>query len=145
MPGWAKVLLIIAVVVILGIVGVVGAGVYWWSQNKDALLAKGKAVVQEGTDAGHQTDNQGCVDRGLERYKKEPGFANGISSSVFLQSCLRVSRPTPDFCTDVPARTEFVKTAEWELAKCRDAGLGEDQYCRQLFASVQKFCEEKTK
>jgi len=144
MPRWAKVLIIIVIVVVLGIVGVVGAGVFWWSRNKDALIAKGKAVVQEGTDAGHQTDNQGCVDGALERYRKEPGFTNGISTSVFLQSCLKASRPTPGFCDAVPAKTEFVKTAEWQLGQCRAAGLGEDQYCRQIFSSVQKYCEERT-
>jgi hypothetical protein len=144
MPTWAKVLIIILVIGLLLVVGVVGAGVYWWSNNKDALIAKGKAVISEGQEAGKTTDNQGCVDLAVKRYKTEPGFSNGVGTSVFLQSCLQASAPTENFCSEVPASTEFMKTAEWQLQQCRNVDLGSDQYCRQLFATVQRFCERKT-
>jgi len=68
MPGWAKVLIIIAVLAVLLVVGMIVAGAFWWSRNKDSLIAQGKAVITEGQDAGRKTDNQGCVDESLTRY-----------------------------------------------------------------------------
>lgn len=144
MPGWAKALIIVVVLLVLLVVGVIGAGVYWWSNNKDTLIARGKAVVTEGQEAGRQTDNQGCVDQSVTRYKAEPGFSNGISTSIFMQSCLQVSRPTPGFCDEVPKETEFIKGGQWQLAQCQRVGLGSDQYCRQLFQTVERFCQKRT-
>lgn len=140
MPRWAKALIIAGVLIVLLVIGVIGAGVYWWSNNKDALMAKAKALVEDGQDAGRQTDNQGCVDQAVARYKRDPGFTNGISSGIFMESCLRVSRPTAGFCDGVPRETEFIKSANWQQAECERVGLSSDQYCRQLFQGVERFC-----
>src|SRR5262245_44047828 len=101
MPGWLKALLIIAIVIVLLVVGVVGAGAWWWMRNKDALMNRAKEVVAEGKDFGSKTDNQGCVDESVARYKKEPGFASALSTSIFMRTCLDNSRPTPGFCDSV--------------------------------------------
>jgi hypothetical protein len=141
MPGWLKALLIVAVVIVLLVLGCIGAGVYYVSRNKDAWIAKGKAVVTEGRDFGRNSDNQGCVDESISRYKKEPGFTSVISNSIFMQSCLDSSRPTPSFCADVPKGTEFVKSAQWRVDQCSRVDLSKDSYCQQLFQPVQEFCE----
>ena len=143
MPRWAKALIIAGVLIVLLVIGVIGAGLYWWSNNKDALMAKAKALVEEGQDAGRQTDNQGCVDQAVARYKRDPGFTNGISSGIFMESCLRVSRATPGFCDGVPRETEFIKSANWQQAECERVGLSSDQYCRQLFQGVERFCDKQ--
>jgi hypothetical protein len=145
MPGWLKALLIVVVVIVVLVLGGIGAGVYYVSRNKDAWIAKGKAVVTEGRDFGRNSDNQGCVDESISRYKKEPGFASAISNSIFMQSCLDSSRPTPNFCTDVPKATEFVKSAQWRVEQCRRIDLSSDSYCQQLFQPVQQFCERRTR
>ena len=59
MPCWLKVLLIVAVVIVVLVLGVIGAGVYYVSRNKDAWIAKGKAVAvlpdyAEGRVGGNQ-------------------------------------------------------------------------------------------
>ncbi len=141
MPGWLKVLLIVAVVIVVLVLGGIGAGVYYVSRNKDAWLAKVKAVASEGRDFGRSSDNQGCVDESISRYKKEPGFGSAISNSIFMQSCLDSSRPTPNFCADVPKATEFMKSAQWRVEQCRKIDLSSDSYCQQLFQPVQQFCE----
>lgn len=141
MPGWLKALLIIAAVILVLVVGAIAAGLYWWSQNKDALLAKGKATMEEGEDFGRTSDNRGCVDEAISRYKKEPGFTAAISSGLFETSCLDSSRPTPGFCNDVPKQTEFVRSGQWRVEQCRKVDLGSDSYCQQLFAPVQQYCE----
>jgi len=143
MPGWLKALLIVAIVVVLVVVGVVGAGVFWWMRNKDALMGRAKEIVAEGKDFGSHSDNQGCVDESLSRYKKDPGFGSVISNSIFMKTCLAESKSTPGFCDGVPRGTEFMKAAEWRIAQCRHYDLQNDQYCQQLWQPVQNYCEER--
>ena len=145
MPGWAKALIIVAVLLVLLVVGVIGAGVYWWSNNKDALIGRAKAVVAEGQEAGRQTDNQGCVDESVSRYKKDPGIGSVISDSIFTRACLDSSRPSPGFCDDVPKQTQFVKTAQWRIEQCRKVDLSQDSNCQNLFTPVQQFCDERVR
>ncbi len=142
MPGWLKALLIVLVIGILLVIGVVGAGVFWWMRNKDALVGRAKEVVAEGRDFGKTADNQGCVDESISRYKKEPGFGNAISTSIFMRTCLDASRPTTGFCDNVPKATEFMKSAEWRRDQCKRINLAGDNYCQQLFQPMQEFCEK---
>jgi hypothetical protein len=144
MPGWAKALIIVLVLMLLLVIGAIGAGIWWWSRNKDTLIARGKAVVAEGKDAGRKSDNQGCVDQSISRYKKEPGFASSIEASIFMQTCLQNSRPTPGFCDEVPKQTEFMRTAEWRVAQCKRVELSSDNYCQHLFTPVQQFCQRQS-
>ena len=144
MPGWLKALLAVAIAVVLLVGVVIIGGVVWWSRNKDKLMGRAKEVMTEGREFGRNTDNQGCVDETLARYKKEPGFASGISASIFSRACLDASRPTPGFCTDVPGPTEFIKSGQWRVEQCRRADLSSDSYCQQLFQPVQEFCERRT-
>ncbi len=145
MPGWLKALLIVVVIVIVLVVGVVIAGVYWISRNKDAWIAKGKEVMTEGRDFGRKSDNQGCVDESISRYKKEPGFTSTISNGIFMRGCLESSQPTLGFCDDVPKQTEFIKSAQWRVSQCTRINLEKDSNCQNLFTPVQQFCEERAR
>jgi hypothetical protein len=142
MPGWAKALIIVGVLIVLLVVGVIAAGVFWWSRNKDALIARGKAQMTEGRTAGLSTDNRGCVDKSVARYKADPGFAGTIAANLFMQSCLEASQATPGFCDGVPRVIEIMKSSQWSLEQCRLVDLSRDQYCPQLFGPVQQFCEK---
>ena len=141
MPGWLKGLLIAFVVILVIGLLVIGAGVFYVMRNKDAWIAKGKAVAEEGKSFGNTTDNQGCVDESLSRYKKEPGITAVITNTIFMRLCLEASRPTPGFCDEVPKASEFMKSADWRLKQCRVAGLQSDNNCQNLFTPVQQFCE----
>jgi hypothetical protein len=143
MPGWLKALLIVLVIIIVLVVGVVAAGVFWFYRNKDALVARTKEIATEARDFGRNTDNQGCVDESISRYKADPGFRTAISTSIFMRICLDNSRPTPGFCDDVPKQMEFMKTAKWRIEQCRRFDLSRDSNCQNLFAPVQQFCEER--
>jgi hypothetical protein len=140
MPGWLKALFAVAIIVVLLVGAVVVGGVVWLSRNKDKLMGRAKEVMTEGRDFGRNTDNQGCMDETVSRYKKEPGFTSVISTSIFTRACLDASRPTPGFCNDVPKATEFVKSGQWRVAQCRRVDLSSDSYCQQLFQPVQEFC-----
>jgi len=131
----------VAIVLVLLVIGVVGVGAWWWMHNKDALLGRAKEVMAEGREFGSHSDNQGCVDESVVRYKKDTGFTSAISTSVFMRTCLDSSRPTPGFCESVPGKTEFMKTAEWRIAQCRHYGLSGDNYCQNIFQSLQEYCE----
>ena len=143
MPGWLKALLVVAIIAVLLVGGVVVGGVVWWSRNKDKLMGRAKEVVTEGRDFGRNTDNQGCVDETVSRYKKEPGIGTLIATSIFSRACLDASRPTANFCNDVPTPTEFTRTASWRAEQCRRVDLSKDSYCPPLFQPVQEFCQRK--
>lgn len=145
MPGWLKALLIVAIVVVMLVVGVVAGGVYFFTRGKDALIARSKAITTEGTDFGHQTDNQGCVDESVSRYKKGPGFTSSISTSIFLTACLDASRPTRGFCAEVPNQRNYSRSPEWRIEQCRHFDLASDKYCPEFFGPVQQFCERTLK
>ena len=142
MPGWLKVLLIILLVGILLVVGVIAAGGIWFYRNKDALKAKLDTITTEARDFGKNTDNQGCVNETISRYKTEPGITSAMSNAIFVRICLDNSRATRGFCESVPKQIEFMKTAQWRKEQCQRAGLERDSYCEGLFTPVQQFCEK---
>jgi hypothetical protein len=144
MPGWVKGLLIALVVILLLGGAVIGIGVFYVMRNKDAWLAKGKEIAEQGKSFGNTTDNQGCVDESVSRYKKDGGFTGVLSNTIFMRTCLEASRPTSGFCDEVPKPMEFMKTAEWRLKQCRAAGLQGDSNCQNLFTPIQQFCEHKS-
>ena len=141
MPGWLKALLIVLLVIIVLVVGVVALAGFWFYKNKDALVAKTKAIATEARDFGRTTDNQGCVDESISRYKADPGFTTAISTTIFMRICLDQSRPTPGFCDNVPRQTEFIKTAQWRIEQCRRVDLSRDNNCQNLFTPIQQFCQ----
>ena len=142
MPGWLKVLLIILLIGILLVVGVIAAAGIWFYRNKDAIQSKINNITTEARDFGKNTDNQGCVNETVSRYKAEPGITSAMSNAIFVRICLDNSRETPGFCESVPKQREFMKTAQWRKEQCQNAGLAGDSYCESLFTPVQQFCEK---
>ena len=142
MPGWLKALLIVIVVVFVLAVGVVAIAGFLIYRNKDAIVARTKEIASEAKEFGEKTDNQGCVDEAISRYKAEPGIGKAISTSIFVRLCLDSSKPTPGFCDNIPKQSQFIKSAQWKLEQCRRADLSRDSNCQNLFTPVQQFCEE---
>ena len=140
MPVWLKALLIIAIVAVMLIVGVIGAGYFWWVRNRDAFRTRGRETAAEGREFGRNSDNSGCVDETFSRYKKgSPGFFNAIYYGNFMRACLEVSRPTPGFCDNVPAgKTKELMT--WLESQCQRYNVPNDQKCQQLLMPEIMFC-----
>lgn len=143
MPGWLKVLLIVLLIGILLVVGAIAIGGFWLYRNKDAIVAKTKATAEDARKFGQGTDNQGCVNETISRYKADPGWTSAMSSMIFVRFCLDESRDTPGFCDEVPKQREFMKTAQWRKEQCQRAGLEGDTHCQNIFTPIQQFCEEK--
>jgi len=144
MPGWLKILLIVLLVIVLLVVGLIAAGGIWFYRNKDALKAKLDTVTTEAREFGEKTDNQGCVDETISRYKADRGFTSAMSNAIFVRVCLDKSRATEGFCDDVPKQSEFRRTGTWRKEQCQRVGLDGDTYCETLFTPVQQFCDDKS-
>lgn len=142
MTGVVKGILISVTVLIVVIAIAIGAGIYWVSSHGPALLEKTKQTVADGQNFGKGTDNQGCLNETLSRHRHDASMSGAFATQLFLVSCLPHSRETPEFCTDVPKRMEFIKSAQWQTERCLKENL-RDSYCPQLFAQVQSFCEMK--
>ncbi|MDT7603201.1 MAG: hypothetical protein QOF61_1198 [Acidobacteriota bacterium] len=140
MPTWLKVVLALLLVCVLGVVALVGGLYYVGKKYGPQFVAGVEKGQKEGRDFGEQTDNQGCVDEGVARHRKAQGLTEMMKSSIFLQSCLQASRPTPHFCDDVPGPFEITKTIQWRKDQCQKYGMTGEQGCDQLFQQVQQFC-----
>ena len=142
MTGLVKGILITTVVLVIVGAIILGLGIYWISSHGSEYIQKGKQQIAEGQTFGQGTDNQGCVTEAVSRHKRDASMSAAIATQLFLASCLPSSRDTPEFCTDVPKPTEFIKSAQWQSQRCLKEDL-RDSYCPQLFAQVQNFCLRK--
>ncbi|HEV7889715.1 MAG TPA: hypothetical protein VGP08_03705 [Pyrinomonadaceae bacterium] len=141
MPTWLKAVLIIGGLLLVLLLAAVGTLVYLGVKHGPALIEAGKHSLEEGHAYGRTTDEQGCVDEAVARHKRAEGLSGIISTSFFMNSCLEVSRPTPNFCDAVPRRSEFMKGAQWQMDECKRYGLRPERQCGQLFQQVQQYCE----
>jgi hypothetical protein len=138
-----KVLLIIGGVLVVLAVVVGVAGYIVVRKYGPGLMAAAEKSVNEGREYGRQTDNEGCVNEAASRHAHVKGFGEMVKNGVFMRACLEASRPTPGFCDGVPGRLEFMKSADWQLDRCKRYGLTPQQQCGQLFQQVQQFCEQR--
>jgi hypothetical protein len=141
---WAIVLSVIGGLFLLGIIAVAGV-VYWVYQNKDRWVQSAEHLVKEAREFGAKTNNAGCLEEALSRHKRDKSITGRISTQGFLTVCLQASEPSPGFCDGVPPRNEILKSANWALKKCADAGLQNDQGCQQIFGAVQAHCHRSEK
>jgi hypothetical protein len=139
---WAIVLSIIGGLFLLGIIAIAGV-VYYVYQNKDRWVQSAERLVREGREFGAKTNNAGCLEEALSRHKRDKSITGRISTQGFLTICLQASEPSPGFCEGVPPQNEIMKSANWALKKCADAGLQNDQGCQQIFGAVQSYCHRR--
>lgn len=120
-----------------------GFGYYFWTQHYKPGVQAGLNSWPEGEAFGKSSDNSGCVQEAVARYRKDKTFTNGVASTVFLQACLPVSQAQLDFCEKVPPAKEILATMHWTIAQCAKAELGiQDDHCMNLFSAVQDFCHK---
>ena len=141
MSGTVKVLLAIFGILVLLLVGVAGAG-YWWFKTRGAdYLKDTQAAYSEGTRAGARSDEKGCYDRVIGALKTPEGatFSGSVRNGVSFSACLRAAKPVADFCDGVPAQTEFIASATWQTRVCASTGVA-SEYCTAVQGEVQKYC-----
>lgn len=137
--SFGKILVIVGLVLSLGMALLIGGGAYWWSNNKDQVLGQFQEEKNAGIAFGESTDNEGCLAESLRRQDSCRTMPCHLKNNLFLFGCLKESVPTPGFCEDVPAKTEFMETVTWRVSECSELGR-EGSYCNELFGTLQRFC-----
>jgi len=139
-----KVILSLLLAGTLLLVGAVGAGMVWWSRNKDTvgkqLGETLKSMNEEAVQFGKTHTQKECLEEALLRHDDCGSFPCHIKNNIFLIETLRSGQPSRGFCEDVPKTTQFMKTVTWRVKICDDLGRSGD-YCRNLMGTVQKHCD----
>jgi hypothetical protein len=145
-----KIVLTTGLVFLLLAALIIGGGGYWWSKNKNEVLGQFMAARKEFLGQlteerrewiafGRSTDNRGCFAQSLQHHDRCGSFPCHLKNNLFLLQCLKESVPTPGFCDEVPAKTEFMKTVAWRAGSCSETNR-EGSYCHELFGTLQEFC-----
>jgi len=137
-----KIVIAIVIAFIFVVAGAISAGVYWISRHGHEVFEAGEKAMNEGQEFGKKSDQQGCVDEAVSRYKANRGFGGALSASMFVRSCLDESRPTPGFCDNVPKPTDVFRSARWQIEEARKAGIA-DNFGQQIFSQVQNHCQSR--
>lgn len=140
----AKIVITVVVCFVLAGVAAVGLGVLLWSRHGDELLRAGAKHYEEGVAFGQETDEAGCLDAALTRYKANRGMAGSLASGVFVRACWKASAPTAGFCDNVPQPLDLLRAARWQVEQSKKAGIDE-QFGAQIFAQQRAYCGEKAK
>ena len=140
MNSFVKALLVVVSIIFLLAVAAGVGGYLWFKNNKDTLIESGKAVIEEGSRLGAQTDSSGCLEEAVARIKKDNGIKEQIKIGLFLRGCLNASKLTPGFCDDVPSTDEFTKSVTWRMQIAQKYKL--DGNSANILQSVQKYCDE---
>jgi hypothetical protein len=139
----AKIVVTIVVCLLLFVVGAVGLGVYLWSRHSGALLEAGRKQTDQGLVFGRQTDESGCLNEAIARYKGNRGLVGSMATGIFMQACWKTSRSTAGFCDHVPKPFDVLRAGRWQLEQAKRAGIP-DQFGGQIFGQQQAYCGSKT-
>ena len=66
-----------------------------------------------------------------------------LSARSFVQACLTKAAPAPQICTNVPKRSEIIRSAKWAIDECGRRGLAGSQPCGRMMQEVQRYCEKQ--
>src|SRR5688572_20608130 len=122
--------IIIPVIAFIGLIFFIGSDKEYTELHKIAL--------EEGNKFGKTTDQNGCLKQGLLRMAdvKEPTINQLASNGRFVNECLDTSKPSPDFCKDVPK----VIVRDWIHKQCELIGSKNDAVCYVVFDEKTTFC-----
>lgn len=144
MSKTVKIILAVCTTLVLLLVITVVAGYFVISHYGKGWMEAGERKMKDGAEFGVRTDNKGCLAEAIRRHRADDSITGSIGNNLFLRGCLESSRKTVNFCNGVPPESEFTKSIQWRLSKCRDENLNDSQ-CGQLFAQVQSYCDKLQK
>jgi hypothetical protein len=142
MSRTAKIVMLIAGSLAVIAVCVAGIGALLWARHGRALLDAGSKQYDEGAAFGRETDEQGCLDRAVARYKASGGIPGSMGAGIFVRACWSTSRPSPGFCAEVPGPLDVIRGTRWQSAQARKAGIA-NELGGQIFAQVRNYCAAK--
>jgi hypothetical protein len=130
----------LALIVVVAFASVIGYLMY--SESDPDYQRELAAKKAEGLEFGKTTDQNGCIQEGLTRARRMTAFeiTPGVANEAFVQTCLRSSRPTTDFCNGVPGYWSL-KTSEWGDDQCEKARMNPFQTgCKSVFSAQVSHC-----
>lgn len=139
MPKWLKIVLLVFGICVAFGGACVGAGVWWFSENKDRLVEMGQVAEAEGRGFAKGRTASECVAEGRRRVgdcgELDPICEAGIG--IFLGACLEVATPEPGFCDGVPRGDDIMASVQYRLEVC-----GSDEACGRLANKIQDHCHD---
>ncbi|HEV7698661.1 MAG TPA: hypothetical protein VGO43_00385 [Pyrinomonadaceae bacterium] len=118
----------------LVVAAVVGGSYYLFRRMDDPVLVKKRETARtDGTQFGKTTDQNGCMDKAYTLAAPTDSF--DMSSHYFTKSCLKASRPSPNFCDGVP----FVLDRDWFGNQCNAVGH-DTNACLEAYTAKRDFC-----
>ncbi|HEV2718741.1 MAG TPA: hypothetical protein VG323_01885 [Thermoanaerobaculia bacterium] len=136
MPGWLKILLIIAALFVVVIVVISIVAWHSLQAHGPELKASMEKARDEGAAYGAGKASGDCVDEALRRGDRS--FTGQVRTRLFADACLKASTRPPGYCDPVPSG--IVATAKWANEQCLRRNLGGDQLCVQLYTAVGDYC-----
>lgn len=137
-----KIVLTIVVCFVLAAVAAIGAGALLWSRHGKDLVQAGARQFEQGAAFGQDTDESGCLEAAISRYKGARGLSGSLAAGVFVRGCWRTSRPTAGFCDGVPKPLDVLRGTRWQRDQVRKAGIDE-RFGGQIFSQLRAYCDSK--
>lgn len=126
----------------IGLFVLIGMGSAWYvGRHAGELTATVKETARKAIVVGRSTDENGC-EAAAEKRMAKAGMLNGVQSAIFLQACLKVSRPSAGYCDGVPAVNDTSAASAWLQRRCAGfaARPGDNMRCGALASVVQSYC-----
>lgn len=144
MPRWLQVVLGIIAVGFVTLAILAFVGYRWMRRNGGHLQAQMKELTSQGSDYGRGKDVVACMDESVRFYQAQnKSFKARLTTQIWMESCVRASTVTPEFCATTPRSSEIFKTAQWAVGECSKRGLVNDQGCSNFMAVAPRGCEMK--
>ncbi len=142
MPKWLKILLAVTAggCVLFGIGTAVV--VHWFKSNMGTWAEAAKTSAAEGTAFGKGQPSSACLDEAVRRLRAKSSFNDELAHKFFLRGGLAAASEPAGFCTDVPPKSEIMKSVSWALQACTQLQMSGDQACSRLVQGVQEHCHE---
>lgn len=140
MPTWAKVILIILAVIVIGVAAVGVVGYRWVKAHANELQADAAKMKTEAAEFARGKDANACVDETLRRLDRCDGIMCELRTKIFLTECARASNVPADFCANIPNHGQIMDTAKWAVAECARRGHQNDQRCTRVITGLQDYC-----
>lgn len=125
-----------------------GAGVWWWSNNGDALLGElrrqGKELILAGEERGRATSPIGCIQSAVAKGREcsSTDVLCEANARVFLHGCLSTTQDLSKFCSTLPRYENRVQRLRWAIDFCASNGEANER-CARITNEASVFCEKR--
>ncbi|MEI8156705.1 MAG: DUF805 domain-containing protein [Burkholderiales bacterium] len=116
-------------------------------QTKAEVNAHRDTHAAIGLAFGRDADERGCFVEAVERYKalESRSMAVQVLHSIETTNCLNASKPSKDFCKNVPLRSAIMESAQWANQTCANLGMQADHNCINMIKPFAEYCNSSAR